>query len=135
MAGLKLVTKADRMQRDYGRVSSAEHRAGLRHDAHLYRNERDAFALASSEVHAPDARRKSAGNKQPHLTGREKQVLGLIVAGRLSKQIAAELQISPRTVELHRSRIMRKLGASNIAQLMRMVMCAGCAQRLAAITA
>jgi two-component system, LuxR family, response regulator FixJ len=53
------------------------------------------------------------------LTERERQVLDLIVAGKANKVIAHELSISPRTVEIHRARVMEKMGASNLADLVR----------------
>lgn len=52
------------------------------------------------------------------LTRRESEVLDHVVVGRLSKQIARDLAISPKTVEVHRSRIMRKLGVESLAQLL-----------------
>jgi two-component system, LuxR family, response regulator FixJ len=56
------------------------------------------------------------------LTQREKEVLDLIVAGKANKVIAYELSISPRTVEIHRARVMDKTGARNLAELVRMVL-------------
>jgi FixJ family two-component response regulator len=56
------------------------------------------------------------------LTPRERDVLDGIVAGRLNKQIADDLDISPRTVELHRGRVMEKLDAANAADLVRRVL-------------
>lgn len=56
------------------------------------------------------------------LTRREREVLELIVQGLASKVMAEEMGLSKRTVELHRSRIMDKMGASSIAQLVRMFM-------------
>jgi two-component system response regulator FixJ len=53
------------------------------------------------------------------LTAREHEVLSHIAAGRTSREAAATLGISHRTVELHRARIMRKLGASNSIDLVR----------------
>ncbi len=47
------------------------------------------------------------------LTGRERQILGLVVAGRTSADIARTLAISPKTVETHRTSIMRKLNLPN----------------------
>lgn len=58
------------------------------------------------------------------LTPRERDVLELIVAGRLTKQIAAELGVSEKTVEVHRSHIMAKTQAKNVAGLVRMTMMA-----------
>ena len=56
------------------------------------------------------------------LTQREREVLGLIVAGKLSKQIADELGISIKTVEVHRSRVMEKMGANSVAELVQLVL-------------
>ena len=56
------------------------------------------------------------------LTPREREVLELIVRGLASKVMAHEMGLSTRTVELHRSRVMDKMGASSIAQLVRMFM-------------
>jgi FixJ family two-component response regulator len=54
------------------------------------------------------------------LTPRESQVLPLIVSGLLNKQAAAELGISEVTLQIHRSRIMRKMAADSFADLVRM---------------
>ncbi len=54
----------------------------------------------------------------PHLSQRERQVLRLVSTGQTSKQIAKELFISPRTVEKHRARLMRKLKLNSLAALM-----------------
>jgi DNA-binding CsgD family transcriptional regulator len=55
------------------------------------------------------------------LTAREHQVLDLVSGGASSKEGALRLQISPRTFEAHRAQVMRKLGARNTAELVRMV--------------
>lgn len=55
------------------------------------------------------------------LTGRERDVLDRIVAGQANKVIAIELDISQRTVEQHRARVMRKMNARSLAHLIRMV--------------
>jgi FixJ family two-component response regulator len=52
------------------------------------------------------------------LTRRERQVLDHLLAGSTSKVIARQLGVSPRTVEEHRSNIMRKAGVKSVAQLM-----------------
>ena len=54
------------------------------------------------------------------LTAREKEVVGLVTAGLLNKQIAAELAISEVTVKMHRGNIMRKMQARSLADLVRM---------------
>jgi two-component system, LuxR family, response regulator TtrR len=56
------------------------------------------------------------------LTGRETQVLDRIVAGRLNKQIADDLNISIKTVEAHRANIMEKVGAKSMADLMKVAL-------------
>ncbi len=56
------------------------------------------------------------------LTSRERDVLAQIAAGSSNKQAGRELGISPRTIEVHRARIMEKLGAKNAADLVRIVL-------------
>lgn len=53
------------------------------------------------------------------LTDRQKEVLSLIASGRSSKEIAARLGLSPKTVDVHRSRIMERLGVRDVASLTR----------------
>ena len=60
-----------------------------------------------------------------HLTGREREVLEQLVIGRPNKVIAYELDISPRTVELHRARVMGKMQARSLSQLVRMALAVG----------
>jgi len=54
------------------------------------------------------------------LTPREREVLPLVVSGFLNKQVAGELGISEVTVQIHRGRIMKKMGAGSLAELVRM---------------
>src|SRR5438270_6479329 len=54
------------------------------------------------------------------LTARERQVLALVIAGRLNKQIAGELGVSEMTVKMHRRQVMRKMQATGLAQLVRL---------------
>jgi len=54
------------------------------------------------------------------LTPREREVLPLVVSGLLNKQIAAEIGTSETTVKVHRSQLMRKMGAESLAELVRM---------------
>ena len=54
------------------------------------------------------------------LTPRERQVLALVVTGLLNKQIAGELGTTDLTVKAHRGRVMRKMGAQSLADLVRM---------------
>ena len=59
------------------------------------------------------------------LSGREREVLGHVVRGRLNKQIAADLGIGERTVKLHRTAITTKLGVRSVAALTRLAQEAG----------
>jgi len=54
------------------------------------------------------------------LTQREREVLPLVVSGLLNKQIAGEIGTSETTVKVHRSRLMRKMGADSLAELVRL---------------
>jgi FixJ family two-component response regulator len=56
------------------------------------------------------------------LTAREKEVLRLVTGGKANKVIAGDLGVSHRTVEIHRARVMEKMEAHSLAQLVRMVM-------------
>jgi FixJ family two-component response regulator len=59
-------------------------------------------------------------NRLETLTPRERQVLALVVTGLLNKQIAGELGTTDVTVKAHRGRVMRKMGAGSLADLVRM---------------
>jgi FixJ family two-component response regulator len=77
------------------------------------------------QAHASFAQHQQAASRDAllsKLTGREAQVLELIVAGRLNKQIAADLKISIKTVEAHRANIMEKLAANSIADLLKIAL-------------
>jgi len=77
-------------------------------------------------------RRREAGSRsdvlglafqgRESLTPREREVLAQIAAGASNKEAGRQLGISPRTIEVHRARIMEKLGAKNAADLVRIVM-------------
>ncbi len=54
------------------------------------------------------------------LTPREQEVIGLVTAGLMNKQIAAELGVSEITVKVHRGNVMKKMGARSLADLVRM---------------
>jgi len=77
---------------------------------------------------------EAAGNAQDirariaTLTPREREVFDLVVAGKQSKVIAYELGASPRTIEVHRGRMMSKLKAQSLQDLVRMAIAAGVAR-------
>jgi len=59
------------------------------------------------------------------LTARERQVFERLIMGRSNKVAAHELGISPRTIEIHRRNLMKKMGARSLAHLVRMALVAG----------
>ncbi|HET8916550.1 MAG TPA: response regulator transcription factor [Candidatus Binatia bacterium] len=59
-------------------------------------------------------------NRLDSLTPREREVMGLVVAGLLNKQIAGELGTSETTIKIHRHQVMEKMGAGSLAELVRM---------------
>ncbi|WP_369601597.1 response regulator FixJ [Hahella sp. SMD15-11] len=65
------------------------------------------------------------------LTPREREIMEMMVEGNANKVIAIELDISQRTVEIHRSRVMQKMGTHSLAQLVRMVLAVGGARKAA----
>ena len=73
-------------------------------------------------------RRKSLGEHariRTHLetlTPREREVLDLMTVGKQNKSIAQDLGVSPRTVEIHRARVMEKMSAHSVAELVRMML-------------
>jgi two-component system, LuxR family, response regulator FixJ len=56
------------------------------------------------------------------LTDREREVLDLLTLGKQNKVIAQDLGVSPRTIEIHRARVMEKMGAHSVAELVRMML-------------
>jgi FixJ family two-component response regulator len=86
--------------------------------------DRDELVGALTEAFAIDAAgrakwetRHTIAGRMATLTPRERQVLEKVVAGRLNKQIAAELGTVEKTIKVHRSRVMQKLHASSLIQL------------------
>lgn len=78
-------------------------------------------ALAvSREKMAQERETRSTRDKLGSLTSRERDVLKLVVAGQANKEIARSLDISPRTVEVHRARLMRKMQAESVAELVKL---------------
>jgi two-component system, LuxR family, response regulator FixJ len=78
-----------------------------------------AFALETERLGSAEMRREDAARLE-RLTPREREVLEHAVKGLHAKEIGAALGISPRTVEVHKMRIMEKLEVRNIAELVRL---------------
>ncbi len=81
-------------------------------------------ALMDSSEHPPTAERAHAATKIETLTARQREILDLVLQGKASKVIAAELEISQRTVDSHRAAIMRKVGAKSLSGLIRVALAA-----------
>ena len=89
----------------------------------IVRRVREALAGAGAraEARAQSVRAEDIAGSDT-LTPREREVLVLISAGQSNKEAGRQLGISPRTIEVHRARVMEKLGAKNTADLMRIVL-------------
>lgn len=75
--------------------------------------------------HASAAAGTTAREKLATLTRRERQVFDEMVRGKQNKVIAFDLDISPRTVEVHRARVLEKLEARSLSELVRLALAAG----------
>ena len=75
-----------------------------------------------SQIAARRQRDHAISNRLEQLTQREREVMQLVVAGKLNKQIADTLDISMKTVEAHRARVMEKMGVRTLAELVKAVM-------------
>src|SRR5258705_4320493 len=83
----------------------------------------DAIEQATERDRSARRQRTETGelrDRSERLTPREHEVMRLVVAGLLNKQIAAELGISEKTVNVHRSQVMQKMRADSLAELVRM---------------
>lgn len=72
-----------------------------------------------------NARRENARAQLSTLTQREHQVMLLVVAGKVNKEIATELNLSHRTVEIHRGRVMEKTGTRSLTKLIELAIASG----------
>ena len=81
--------------------------------------ERDRAARAGRD------RRRAVNERLGQLTQREREVLDLVVAGKMNREIAEALDISIKTVEAHRARLMEKLEVGSVAELVQAVVAAG----------
>lgn len=78
----------------------------------------EAFSVQRDKA-AAEMKRGQVERTLATLTPRELEVMKLVVAGRHNREIAAELGISTRTIEVHKARMMDKLGIANVADLVR----------------
>jgi FixJ family two-component response regulator len=79
-----------------------------------------AFARERQRIEA-DAHRSLRATRLADLSAREREVTALLARGLNNREVGAQLGISPRTVEAHKARLMRKLGTSNLAELIRAI--------------
>ena len=85
---------------------------------------REAMQREQSRV-AASAEQQERQERLARLTEREREVLALVAHGRTSKEIGEQLGISPRTVEVYRSRLMDKLQVGSLPELVRLAVAAG----------
>lgn len=88
----------------------------------------DSLATAFSRLgapHEPHIDSSAARTKLRLLSAREREVLEGLLAGLPNKSIAYDLAISPRTVEIHRARVMDKMGARSLSELILLALAAG----------
>jgi FixJ family two-component response regulator len=88
-------------------------------DADLLHSVREALQRAKA-IRESTSERTTAELRLASLTARERQVFAGIVAGRLNKQIAADLGTVEKTIKFHRSNLMRKLAARSVADLVKL---------------
>ena len=81
----------------------------------------DALAGATRRKAATETVSTTAAS-YAELSERQRQVMDLVAEGAANKEIAARLGISPRTVEIYRAKVMEKMGARNLAELVRMAL-------------
>lgn len=91
------------------------------HDAVLLEKVANAIELDDSQ-YAHIARQDELEARLERLTPRERQVMEAMMQGKLNKVIADELDVSPRTVEVHRARVLEKLEARNSSDMVRLVL-------------
>jgi two-component system response regulator FixJ len=72
-----------------------------------------------------EAQRAEINERLASLSNRERDVLNGLIAGQANKQIAFELGISPRTIEIYRANLMSKMQAASLSELVRMALTAG----------
>jgi FixJ family two-component response regulator len=74
---------------------------------------------------ATTTQRQEVHDRVAQLTAREREVFDRLVDGKSTKQIAAAFSLSPRTVEIHRSRVLEKMGVRSVAELVKLALAGG----------
>ena len=97
-------------------------------DELLLESIRNALTL-DVEQRATQAERAEIAARLAHLTPREHEVMEMVTNGRANKEIALTLGVSAKTVEAHRARVMEKMQAASLAELVKMAIAAGIAKR------
>src|SRR4051812_47584877 len=112
----------------FGNVASATHALKLGafdflekpvHEEQMVRVVNEALSRADHAA-ALRAERLLLAERLESLTARERQVLDAVLDGRHNREIAAELKLSVRTVEIHKGRVMQKMNVSRLAELIRL---------------
>jgi two-component system response regulator FixJ len=93
-------------------------------DELLLESIRKALAVDEKQRELQSQRARVAA-RLAHLTPREHEVMMMVTEGRSNKEIATALGVSAKTVEAHRARVMEKMEAGSLAELVRMVLAAG----------
>jgi len=93
-------------------------------DELLLESIRKALAVDEKQRELQSQRARVAA-RLAHLTPREHEVMVMVTEGRSNKEIATDLGVSAKTVEAHRARVMEKMEAGSLAELVRMVLAAG----------
>jgi FixJ family two-component response regulator len=89
--------------------------------------DQDLIDRVQAAIARDTANRKQLGELQglrqrlESLTAREREVLDLVTRGKANKVMAADLGVSQRTIEIHRARVMEKMEANSLAQLVRIM--------------
>ena len=94
------------------------------HDEELLTSIRNALEF-DEKRRVLQSRRAEIAVRLAELTPREHEVMEMVTEGRANKEIATVLGVSAKTVEAHRARVMDKMGASSLAELVRMALIVG----------
>lgn len=94
------------------------------HDQELLERIQEALRR-DARARSHQAWEREARERYAQLTPREKEVMARVAAGRSNKEIARELEVSHRTIDVHRARVMEKMGARSLPELVNMAVACG----------